>query len=124
MYDIKVIFLIVILTAVGLYFMVSKNYLVSKPVNEQGLRNGEYAAVFKTGLVKENDNITGHFEDTSLYNSRKVNYVNPMDTSIIEPKSELLDINPVHYLSTPGYSDMKKSMEDKPPLPVESAIKV
>jgi len=124
MYDIKVMFLIAILTAVFLYFMISKNYLVAKPVHEQGLRNGEYSAVFKTGLVKENDNITGHFEDTSLYSSRKVNYVNPMDTSIIEPKSELLDINPVHYLSTPGFPDMKKSMEEKPPLPVASAIKI
>ena len=124
MYDIKVIFLISILTAVFLYFMVSKNYLVAKPVHEQGLRNGEYSAVFQTGLVTENDNITGYFGDTSLYSSRKVNYVNPKDTSIIEPKSELLDINPVHYLSTPKFPDMVKSMEEKPPLPVASDIKI
>ena len=124
MYDIKVMFLIAILTAIVLYFMISKNYLVAKPVHEQGLRNNEYSAVFKTGLVKENDNITGYFGDTSLYSSRNTNYVNPMDTSIIEPKSELIDINPVHYLSVPGYPDMKKSMEDKPPLPVASAIKI
>lgn len=124
MYDIKVMFLIAILTAVFLYFMVSKNYLVAKPVHEQGLRNGEYSAVFQTGLVKENDNITGHFGDVSLYSSRKVNRVNPMDTSILEAKSELLDINPVHYLSTPKFPDMVKSMEEKPPLPVASDIKI
>lgn len=124
MYDIKVMFLISILTAVFLYFIVSKNYLVSKPVHDQGLRNGEYSAVDKTGLLKENNNITGHFGDDSLYNSRKVNYVNPMDTSILEAQTELLDIYPVHYLSTPKFTDMKKSMEEKPPLPVASAINI
>ena len=125
MYNIKFAILIAVLIALAFYLIMSKSYLVAKPVHEQGLRNGKYDAVFKTGLLTQNDNITGPITvDTTLYTSRKLNYINPMDTSITEPKTELLDINPVHYLSTPGYADLKNSMNDKSPLPVASAVKI
>lgn len=125
MYNIAFAILITVSLSIIFYITMTKSYLVSKPVHDQGLRNGKYNSVFNTGLLSQNDNITGPVPvDTTLYTSRDIHYVNPMDTSITEPKSELLDINPVHYLSTGGYTDLQNSMNKKTPLPVASSIKI
>lgn len=125
MYNIKFVFLVGILLAVILYCMFSKgkdNLLYNSGVN---LRDGEYNTVYKTGLVTRKKQITGMVPtDTSLYKARATDYLTSDDKKTIEPTYELLDNNPVHYLSTPTYKDFQRSMEDKVPLPVATSIRI
>lgn len=120
-----IVFIVIAIISFIFYFLNSKNYLVSLPVVDQGLRNEEYNAVFQTGLVSQSDEIEGPVPtDTSMYTSRSTKFLYSNDKKNIEPKSELLEVNPVHYLSVPAYTDLQNSMEERKSLPVPTAIKI
>jgi len=116
-------FLIIVLIAlVGFYCMSTRNNLVSDFTDHDLVKNA-YDAVFRTGLVSDDDEIETHsMSATGVYSNRS-KMVYPDEHVILDSKLELDNVHPTHYTSTPSYNDLESSMNKKPPLPVSTSIR-
>lgn len=100
----------------GIIMAVSQNdNFIARYVNDQSIRSGAVDNLFRSGIMPDSNIITTPvIGDVSMYTGRR-RIVNPRDTAILDPVSELQEVSPVHYVNTPAYDDLQASLEGKGP---------